>query len=310
MRRTWPYGAALSPALVAAAVTYRHLCGSCEHSDLVAEHRRIAPVVAIVAAALAWPWIAGRLLTIAGNAGVDRAAALTGVFSGTAALGAAAWLVRRLSPVLRSPTTPVRQWLLVVAATVIASFAGTATQLIETGEADGNGTSTAAVAVVTLIAASTVVPFAEEMIYRGVCYQALRHRAIGGLGRWPEGGARWRPLLPAVAISSVLFGASHYEVANLAGVGTLVLFGAVMAIAYEFTGRLWVPMLAHAAHNLGLSLDAHTDLPALGIGAIPVLLMVALAAWASLATGPPAPRRFIGTGRDLHPFGDAGRRKS
>jgi membrane protease YdiL (CAAX protease family) len=85
-------------------------------------------------------------------------------------------------------------------------------------------------------AAVVMAPLAEELLFRGLLHRGLRR------------GLR---VVPATVISSVLFAIVHLDVVlsqPLALVG-LTLVGAVMAIAYERTGGLLVPVLIHAVHN-------------------------------------------------------------
>jgi membrane protease YdiL (CAAX protease family) len=87
-----------------------------------------------------------------------------------------------------------------------------------------------------VLAAVVLAPLAEELIFRGLLHRSLR--------------ARMR-IVPATIISSVLFAIVHVDVAlsqPLALVG-LTLVGAVMAVAYERTGSLLVPVTIHAVHN-------------------------------------------------------------
>ena len=87
-----------------------------------------------------------------------------------------------------------------------------------------------------VLAAVVLAPLAEELIFRGLLHRSLRTRMR---------------LVPATIISSVIFAIVHVDVAlsqPLALVG-LTLVGAVMAIAYERTGSLLVPVVIHATHN-------------------------------------------------------------
>lgn len=90
--------------------------------------------------------------------------------------------------------------------------------------------------VLAVAAAVIMAPLAEELLFRGLLHRGLRRRLS---------------LAPATVISSVLFSIVHVDVAvsqPLALVG-LALVGALMAVAYERTGSLIVPILIHAVHN-------------------------------------------------------------
>lgn len=204
----------------------------------------------MVTVALAWPWVASRVLAVVDGA---RPVGMTLVFAITGGLGLAAFLVRRRWGLDSFPPTPVRHWLVVVAAVVFGEFAA-AVLLVLAPSGSASDDRSIAVMIVAAVGSSTVVPFAEEVIYRGLLFQLLRFRSVGATGRWPEGGARLRALVPAVATSSALFGIAHYEVASASGMVYLAGVGAVLALVYEFTGRLWAPKLIHSSLNLAASL--------------------------------------------------------
>lgn len=77
----------------------------------------------------------------------------------------------------------------------------------------------------------TLVPVAEELIFRQVFYRAVAFRL----------GARW-----ALIVVSLLFGAVHGT-----PYATVVLFGfaLILQTIKERTGNLWYPILLHAAFN-------------------------------------------------------------
>lgn len=87
-----------------------------------------------------------------------------------------------------------------------------------------------------VMAAVVLAPVAEELLFRGLLHRSLRRRSR---------------IVPATAVSSVLFAVVHVDVAfsqPLALVG-LTLVGVILAIAYERTGSLLVPIMIHAVHN-------------------------------------------------------------
>lgn len=92
------------------------------------------------------------------------------------------------------------------------------------------------VLVAMLVVACVVAPVSEELIFRGVIFRFCRQR----FGR-----------MIALVVSSVAFGALH---GNWAGFLPLALLGAALAIAYERTGDLRVPILAHGLFNLNTTL--------------------------------------------------------
>jgi len=87
-----------------------------------------------------------------------------------------------------------------------------------------------------VLAAVVLAPVVEEVLFRGLLHRSLRRRL---------------PVASATVISSVLFAVVHVEIAMsqpLALVG-LALVGVVLALAYERTGSLVVPVVIHAVHN-------------------------------------------------------------
>jgi membrane protease YdiL (CAAX protease family) len=92
-------------------------------------------------------------------------------------------------------------------------------------------------AIYTMI---VVAGFGEETLFRGYMFERLGK--LFGSGAWGR--------VLTVLVTSALFGLAHYPEQGLAGAqqGTItgLLFGTIFAV----TGRLWVPMIAHAAFDL------------------------------------------------------------
>lgn len=80
--------------------------------------------------------------------------------------------------------------------------------------------------------ATVLAPVTEELVFRAGFFRYCR-------GRMP----RWA----ALTLPSVLFAGLH---ANLASFVPLALLGMVFSLAYERTGRIAVPIIAHALFNL------------------------------------------------------------
>jgi membrane protease YdiL (CAAX protease family) len=80
--------------------------------------------------------------------------------------------------------------------------------------------------------ASVVAPVTEELVFRAGIFRYGRTR----LPRWA-----------ALLLPAVLFGALH---GNLASFAQLVTLGVLFSLAYERTGNIAVPMVAHALFNL------------------------------------------------------------
>lgn len=94
-----------------------------------------------------------------------------------------------------------------------------------------------------LLVACVLAPLNEELIFRGGLYRFCRQR----LGR------DW-----SLLISSVCFGALH---GNWAGFLPLALLGAGLAVAYEATGDIRVPVVAHSLFNLNTVVIVLSGLP-------------------------------------------------
>ena len=121
---------------------------------------------------------------------------------------------------------------ILVAVLVQLSGSDAAPEQLILDEALAGGARTA----LALVAAVLLAPVAEELLFRGLLYRALRRR---------------RGVVGALVISSLAFAVVHLDVAvtqPLALVG-LTLVGIVMALAYERSGSLVVPVAAHAAYN-------------------------------------------------------------
>jgi len=78
----------------------------------------------------------------------------------------------------------------------------------------------------------------EELLFRGILF------------RWLE---EWTGSVPALIVSSFLFGVSHLQNPGatwLAAIGIALEGGLLLGAAYMLTRRLWLPMGIHAAWNL------------------------------------------------------------
>jgi membrane protease YdiL (CAAX protease family) len=80
-------------------------------------------------------------------------------------------------------------------------------------------------------------PVLEELLYRGLLQEALR--GIGS-GRWP-----------AIAITSVIFAAMHWQNTAPHAVISLFVLSLGFGWAYERTGRLTASIVMHMLFNLG-----------------------------------------------------------
>jgi uncharacterized protein len=87
-----------------------------------------------------------------------------------------------------------------------------------------------------LLVAVVMAPLVEEVLFRGVLFQALRRR----LGLWP-----------GALLSSLVFTLIHVEIVFSQPVALAGLFslGVFLAWAFHRTGSLLVPILGHAVFN-------------------------------------------------------------
>jgi membrane protease YdiL (CAAX protease family) len=82
-----------------------------------------------------------------------------------------------------------------------------------------------------IILAVAIAPISEEFVFRGFLYGVLK---------------RFAGALPALFFSALLFALIHMHMPSLL---PLFLLGAVLTLAYEFSGSLLVPMAMHAFFN-------------------------------------------------------------
>ena len=85
--------------------------------------------------------------------------------------------------------------------------------------------------VVAIFSAVVAAPVAEEFLFRGYMYGALKNAT----GR-----------LFASVMISLLFAVVH---GNLPALLPLFAFSAILCFAYDFTGSLWVPVGLHVFFN-------------------------------------------------------------
>jgi membrane protease YdiL (CAAX protease family) len=82
--------------------------------------------------------------------------------------------------------------------------------------------------------------FGEETVFRGYIFERF--------GKLFGTAARGKAL--TVLIVAAWFGLDHYAVQGIPGVQQATIVGLVYGTIVAMTGRIWVPMIAHAAFNL------------------------------------------------------------
>ncbi len=126
--------------------------------------------------------------------------------------------------------------------------------------------STAALVAVSLLVC-VLAPIAEELFFRGFCFTALR-RALG--------------MLPAAALTGIIFGAIHLGGTDIEFIVPLMVFGFFLCLLYVWTDSLLPCIVLHALNNalaLGVSQDwGAATLPAMAAaGALAALIVLPFA---------------------------------
>lgn len=119
----------------------------------------------------------------------------------------------------------------------IHNFDGPAQKL--TGSSHGGGF------IVIALATVLVVPFIEEIFFRGLLLRALVRLCMPRVAT--AGVARTIGVVVAIVLDGLLFGLAHGELVQLAG---LAVFGVVLAAISYRTGRLGMNVISHASFNL------------------------------------------------------------
>ena len=86
--------------------------------------------------------------------------------------------------------------------------------------------------ILLVVIVGIMAPFAEELFFRGLVLRSMERK--------------WAPWI-ALVVSSVIFGATHFEPLQFAG---LTAAGLVFGLLAQRTGRLGASMVAHLAFNL------------------------------------------------------------
>jgi membrane protease YdiL (CAAX protease family) len=82
--------------------------------------------------------------------------------------------------------------------------------------------------------------FGEETVFRGYMFERLGKLFGSSLGA----------KLSILLLTSLWFGLLHYPVQGLPGVEQAIITGLVFGTIFACTGRIWIPMVAHAAFDL------------------------------------------------------------
>lgn len=114
--------------------------------------------------------------------------------------------------------------------------------------------------VLVLILVTVMAPVAEELLFRGYMYRALRN---------------WRGVWPAAIISGIVFGGIHVGSSPIGFVVPLAILGVGLALLYHWTGSLYLPVALHALNN-SIAFGASQDWGWQIAATIPVAIGVSL----------------------------------
>jgi membrane protease YdiL (CAAX protease family) len=114
--------------------------------------------------------------------------------------------------------------------------------------------------VLVLILVTVMAPVAEELLFRGYVYRALRN---------------WRGVWPAAIISGALFGGIHMGSSPIGFIVPLAILGVGLALLYHWTGSLYLPVALHALNN-SIAFGASQDWDWQIAATIPVATAVSL----------------------------------
>jgi membrane protease YdiL (CAAX protease family) len=143
---------------------------------------------------------------------------------------------------------------------------------------DDLGHGTAALAAAAILV-TVIAPMAEEFLFRGYIFTALRG---------------WVGVLGSALITGLLFGAIHFDSSRPdAFLLPLAFFGFVLCLIYWKTGSLYPCIALHSINNalaFGVTEGWSWQIPLLAVGALSVITLILLqvrrlaATWAPVAT--------------------------
>ena len=185
-------------------------------------------------------------------------------------------------PAARMPVVPTaRIWGMVAAGFVLCWIAGQTAAIwlgsvVHSPNWEANAEARAqSPAWLLVLTALVLAPIGEEALVRGVIFARMR---------------RHLPLMASAIASAAVFALLH---ANVIQIAATLPIGVLLALAYEASGRLWVPIGLHVAFNLLATIvpvgaiAAITSLPTALVAVIAA--GIALTMLASLLEPAPAP---------------------
>jgi membrane protease YdiL (CAAX protease family) len=129
----------------------------------------------------------------------------------------------------------------------------------------------------TAVLVCVIAPVAEEFIFRGYIFPALRN---------------WKGLWPAVVLDGLIFGGIHAGSAPVGYLVPLALFGSVLCLVYVKTGSLYPCMVLHALNNsiaFGAGVGWDWQIPLVFLGAVAVISAGAVGVRRVFGAAPPLP---------------------
>jgi membrane protease YdiL (CAAX protease family) len=137
--------------------------------------------------------------------------------------------------------------------------------------------------VLVVIIITVLAPVAEEFLFRGYIFRALRN---------------WRGFAPAAIITGLIFGAVHIGSSPIGFALPLAAFGFGLCLLYHWTGSLYPCIALHALNNafaLGIDQNWGWEIPAVMVAATSASLMLAALLGRAVerragATGGPLPQ--------------------
>ncbi len=130
-----------------------------------------------------------------------------------------------------------------------------------------------ALLVTGAILLTVLAPLAEEILFRGLVFRALRN---------------WAGVWPAALLTGTLFGLIHAGSSPIEFLVPLAIFGVLLCLLYQWSGSLYPCIALHAANNtlaFGVLVDWDWQIPIAMVGAVCASLALAKALAAVVGGG-------------------------
>jgi len=133
--------------------------------------------------------------------------------------------------------------------------------------------------VLVMVVVTILAPLAEEVLFRGYMFTALRN---------------WAGVWPAALVTGAVFGAIHAGSTPVGLLVPLAVFGVGLCLLYAWTRSLYPCIALHAVNNavaFGVSVEWTWQIAPLVVGATAASLVLAWLLGRALGRGPLAPAR-------------------